>query len=51
MLYKGMIRAMKMIFIDKMKEDSIQKLLSETGIMIEMDHANIVKLFEIYRDE
>ncbi len=46
-----MVRAMKMISKDKLKKEDEEKLLIETNIMIQMDHANIVKLFEVFKDE
>lgn len=46
-----MVRAMKMISLEKMSEEDIKKLETETSIMKEIDHANVVKLFEIFRDE
>lgn len=47
----GMIRALKMIALDKMSPSEQEKLKEETSIMIEIDHANIVKLFEVFKDE
>jgi serine/threonine protein kinase len=47
----GMVRAMKMISLEKMNKEDEEKLLSETSIMKEIDHANVVRLFEVFRDE
>jgi calcium-dependent protein kinase len=46
-----MVRAMKMISKDKLKKEDEDKLLIETSIMIQLDHGNIVKLFEIFKDD
>ena len=45
-----MIRALKMISKDKIKKEEEEKLLIGTSIMISIDHANIVKLFEVFKD-
>lgn len=42
---------MKVILKEKMKKEDQDKLLEECSIMMEMDHPNIVKLFELYTDE
>ncbi|KAM3136552.1 hypothetical protein pb186bvf_011355 [Paramecium bursaria] len=47
----GLSRAMKVILKEKMKKEDQDKLLEECSIMMEMDHPNIVKLFELYTDE
>ena len=39
-----------MISKDKIKKEEEEKLLIETSIMISIDHANIVKLFEVFKD-
>ena len=41
---------MKQIKKDKLSKQDEKTLLEETEILKEMDHPNIVKLFEIYRD-
>jgi calcium-dependent protein kinase len=45
-----MVRAMKIISKDKIVQNE-SNLLEETDILIQMDHPNIVKLFEIFKDD
>ncbi|CAD8118042.1 unnamed protein product [Paramecium sonneborni] len=46
----GMTRALKMILKEKMKQEDQEKLLEETSILMDIDHPNIVKLYEIFSD-
>jgi calcium-dependent protein kinase len=46
----GMIRALKMILKEKMKQEDQEKLIEETAILMDIDHPNIVKLYEIFTD-
>ncbi|CAD8125723.1 unnamed protein product [Paramecium sonneborni] len=46
----GMIRALKMILKENMKKEDEERLLQETGILMDIDHPNIVKLYEIFSD-
>ncbi|CAK91783.1 unnamed protein product (macronuclear) [Paramecium tetraurelia] len=46
----GMIRAVKMILKEKMKQEDEERLLEETAILMDIDHPNIVKLYEIFSD-
>lgn len=46
-----MVRAMKVIPKSKLKKEGEEKLIEETSILSQMDHPNIVKLFEIFNDE
>lgn len=45
-----MVRALKMILKEKMKAAEQEKLLLETAILMDIDHPNIVKLYEIFSD-
>ncbi|CAD8061384.1 unnamed protein product [Paramecium sonneborni] len=47
----GMIRAMKLILKSKLKKEDQEKLLEETSILMDIDHPNIVKLYEMYQDD
>ncbi|CAD8200199.1 unnamed protein product [Paramecium octaurelia] len=47
----GMVRAMKQILKQRMKKEDQQKLLQETQILMDIDHPNIVKLYEMYQDD
>ncbi|CAD8178920.1 unnamed protein product [Paramecium octaurelia] len=47
----GMIRAVKMILKEKMKQEDEERLLEETAILMDIDHPNIVKLYEIFSDK
>lgn len=40
-----------MILKERMKQEDQKKLLEETNILMDIDHANIVKLYEMYQDE
>jgi calcium-dependent protein kinase len=46
-----MIRALKVIPKSKLQKEGEEKLIEETTILSQMDHPNIVKLFEIFNDE
>lgn len=39
-----------MILKEKMKEEDQERLLEETSILMDIDHPNIVKLYEIFSD-
>ena len=43
-----MVRAMKLILKSKLKKEDQEKLLEETNILMDIDHPNIVKLYEMY---
>ena len=45
------VRAMKQIKKHKLTDEDEQTLLMETEILKELDHSNIVKLFEIYYND
>ncbi|CAD8141750.1 unnamed protein product [Paramecium pentaurelia] len=47
----GMVRAMKLILKSKLKKEDQEKLLEETNILMDIDHPNIVKLYEMYQDD
>ena len=46
-----MVRALKVIPKNKLQREGEERLIEETNIMIQMDHPNIVKLFEMFTDE
>jgi calcium-dependent protein kinase len=46
-----MIRVIKVIPLESIKKEDERIMLNETSIMIQLDHANIVKLFEVFKDE
>lgn len=39
-----------MILKEKMKQEDEERLLEETAILMDIDHPNIVKLYEIFSD-
>jgi calcium-dependent protein kinase len=43
-----MVRALKILSKDKLDQ---VKLLEEMNILTQMDHPNIVKLYEVYEDD
>ena len=45
------IRAVKLIKKDSMSNDEEQNFKYEINILKELDHPNIIKLFEIFEDE
>ena len=47
----GAIRAVKIINKDTLNETDKEKFLTEIEIMRQLDHPNIVRLFEIFQDE
>ncbi|CAD8053433.1 unnamed protein product [Paramecium sonneborni] len=47
----GMIRAIKLILKSKLNKEDQEKLLEETSILMDIDHPNIVKLYEMFQDE
>ena len=50
----GLLRAMKVLKRDKLREDSqynIGRLFEEFSILRELDHPNIIKLYEVFQDE
>jgi len=47
----GLIRAMKAIKKKSVLKDEQEKLFSEVSILRDLDHPNIVKLYELYQDE
>ena len=46
----GVTRAMKAIKKSLVNRDQEQKLLAEVSILKQLDHPNIVKLYELYQD-
>lgn len=46
-----MVRAMKMISKKKMKKSEEDRLFDELAILRDIDHPNIVKVFEHFQDE
>ena len=44
------VRAMKEIKKQKLTDEDEETLLMETNILKELDHSNIVKLYEIYHN-
>lgn len=47
----GLIRAMKAIKKKSVLKEEQEKLFSEVSILKDLDHPNIVKLYELYQDE
>ncbi len=47
----GIERAVKIITKNKMDKRNLQLFKNEIKILKQLDHPNIVKLFEIYEDE
>jgi calcium-dependent protein kinase len=47
----GMIRGMKAIKKKSVLKEEQEKLFSEVSILKDLDHPNIVKLYELYQDE
>lgn len=47
----NMVRAVKVIPKTKLMREGEEKLIEETNLMIQMDHPNIVKLFEMFTDD
>ena len=46
-----MLRAMKAIKKKSVLKEEKEKLFSEVSILKDLDHPNIVKLYELYQDE
>lgn len=46
----GLIRAMKQLKKSELIKEEEQKLFSEMQLLKNLDHPNIVKLFELYQD-
>jgi len=46
-----MIRGMKAIKKKSVLKEEQEKLFSEVSILKDLDHPNIVKLYELYQDE
>jgi len=47
----GMIRGMKAIKKKSVLKEEQEKLFSEVSILKDLDHPNIVKLYELFQDE
>ena len=47
----GLIRAMKAIKKKSVLREEQEKLFSEVSILRDLDHPNIVKLYELYQDD
>lgn len=47
----GLQRAMKAIKKSRVSSDKADKLLAEVEILKNLDHPNIVKLYELFQDE
>ena len=45
------IRAVKMLKKDAMTKEELSSFKNEAGIMKEMDHPNIIKIYEMFEDE
>ena len=50
-LLNGSERAIKIIYKHKMKAKELEKIMLEIYIMIQLDHPNIVKIYEYFIDE
>jgi calcium-dependent protein kinase len=46
--YTGVLRAAKIIKKTTLAQDDLERLLIEMSIMIDLDHPNIARLFEVY---
>lgn len=47
----GIVRAMKSIKKKSVLREEAQKLFGEVSILRELDHPNIVKLYELFQDD